>query len=123
VPLPYRQREVWRRSQELALLVTGWTRLGKWDYFLKDQICRAAFSVPANIAEGNGRSTPLDYAAFVDRARGSLYELDSWLDACHRLELIGVDDHKRALSEIEQLGAMLLALGRSLRKRSTLESR
>jgi len=45
----------------------------------RDQMCSAALSIPANIAEGNGRSTPLDYAAFLDRARGSLFELDTWL--------------------------------------------
>ena len=48
-------------------------------FYFRDQMCDAAMSVPANIAEGNGRSTPLDYASFLDRSRGSLFELDAWL--------------------------------------------
>jgi len=107
----------------LAVRVMELTKHGKWDYFLRDQTCRSAFSVPANIAEGNGRSTPMDYASFVDRARGSLHELDSWLEACARLHLITIAEHEQLENEIVQLGAMLRALGQTLRNKPELRSR
>jgi four helix bundle protein len=114
---------VWRRSQDLALSLIAETKRGDWDRFLRDQVCRAAFSVPANIAEGNGRSTPNDYAGYIDRARGSLYELDSWLDACQRMGLLSSESYGTASREVEELSAMLLVLVRRLRSKGTLESR
>jgi four helix bundle protein len=34
-------------------------------FYFRDQMCDAAMSIPSNIAEGNGRSTPLDYASLL----------------------------------------------------------
>ena len=41
-------------------------------YGLTMQIRRAAISVPANIAEGNGRRTRKDYVSFLRIAQGTL---------------------------------------------------
>ena len=62
-------------------------------------------------------------ASFVDRARGSLYELDSWLDACHRLSLLSPERHANLSREVEELRAMLFVMVRSLRSKRSLESR
>lgn len=123
MPRPYRQLEVWQRSQSLAVRIYKLSHAGKWDFYFRDQVCRAAFSVPANIAEGNERTTPADYAAFIDRSKASLYELDSWLDAASRLGLLRDEPYDEIAREIEELGPMLLALGRRLREKSTLVSR
>jgi four helix bundle protein len=114
---------VWQRSEALALRVNELARRGAWDLYLRDQACRAAFSVPANIAEGNGRSMPRDYASYVDRARGSLFELDSWLHSCHGMGLLSPATHTELVTEIEALSAMLLSLARSLRRKASLPSR
>ncbi len=88
-------------------------------YYFRDRLCRCAMSVPANIAEGNGRGRPQDYASFVGRARGSLFELDTWLLAevnrCH----LGDADYHRLASEVQELSAMLLALRNSLRRKAS----
>ena len=86
-------------------------------------MCDAAMSVPANIAEGNGRSTPLDYASFIDRSRGSLFELDTWLFAAAGRGWLPEGLHETFEDEIEQLSAMLLRLATNLRARQTLPSR
>jgi four helix bundle protein len=121
--LPYRSLDVWQRSEALALRVNDLSRRGAWDFYLRDQVCRAAFSVPANIAEGNGRSMPRDYASYVDRARGSLFELDSWLHSCHEMNLMSEPTHRELTTEIEALSAMLLSLARTLRRKAALPSR
>ena len=45
-----------------------------------DQLDRASTSVPLNIAEGNGKSTPKDRCKFFDNARGSALECAACLD-------------------------------------------
>jgi four helix bundle protein len=44
------------------------------------QLERASTSVPLNIAEGNGKSTPKDRCKFFDTARGSALECAACLD-------------------------------------------
>lgn len=54
-----------------------------------NQLDRASTSVPLNIAEGNGKFTPLDRCRFFDIARGSALESAACLDvlvAKRRLE-------------------------------------
>src|ERR1044072_5891448 len=46
-------------------------------YGLTSQIRRAVTSVPANIAEGQGRRLPKEFVHFLSNARGSLWELDT----------------------------------------------
>jgi len=123
--LPYRALKVWQRSFRLALDVAAACpeRVPPRYWRLVDQCVAAAFSVPANIAEGNGRSTPLDYAAFLDRARASLYELDTWLLALTELELLREDKSPALEREVQEIGAMLLAMSRNLRQKPALDSR
>jgi len=54
-------------------------------YGLKMQICRAAVSVPSNIAEGKGRLSKLEYIQFLSRARGSLLEVETQLEIAKNL--------------------------------------
>ncbi|GIW14729.1 MAG: hypothetical protein KatS3mg063_0582 [Tepidiforma sp.] len=124
-PLPYRKLEVWHLAQDLAeqVLLVARRRHIKEEEWFRDQICGAAMSVSANIAEGNGRSTPLDYASFVDRARSSLFELDCWLDMARRLSWIQQAEYDRFAERIDRLSAGLFQLARSLRSRRNLPSR
>ena len=123
--LPYRRLEVWKRSHALAVALSrvaddaGAAR----HFWFRDQLLRAAWSVPLNIAEGNGRSTPLDYAAFLDRARGSLFEIDALLLAGFDLKPIDGESHTRLQQEVEEVCAMLLALVRRVRPMTHLKSR
>lgn len=79
--LPYRNLVAWQRAYALAIDVLEAVRTPAFrdDRDLQRQLIRAIMSVPANVAEGQGRGTPLDFASFVDRARGSLFEADTWL--------------------------------------------
>jgi len=124
-PLPYRKLLVWQRSQQLADRVLDLAEAGdlRRQWYFRNQMCDAAMSVPANIAEGNGRSTPLDYASFLDRARGSLFELDTWLYTAAGRAWIPRDIHKELVTEIEELSAMILAMATKLRSQPSLASR
>jgi four helix bundle protein len=84
---------------------------------LVSQIQRAAVSVPANIAEGHGRSHLGDYLHHLSIAYGSLMELETHLQIAERLGYISTDTVKATLSETERLGRMLNALKRSLQSK------
>lgn len=123
--LPYRRLEVWQRAQDLAEAVLELAEgpgFRAYGYF-RHQMCDAAMSVPANIAEGNGRSTPLDYAAFLDRARGSLFELDTWLDMASRRGFARPETILQLRRETAELSAMVRALALAIRRQRHLPSR
>jgi four helix bundle protein len=80
------------------------------EYRLSAQMIRAAASVPANIAEGYARSTRKDYANFVSIARGSLAELETFLQLASDLSLVPGDRCKTVMLDAEEIGRMLTSL-------------
>ena len=57
-------------------------------YGLTNQVRRAAVSVPANIAEGQGRTSPREFAHHLSIAYGSLCEVETHLLIANRLKFI-----------------------------------
>lgn len=108
----HRQLEVWQRAIDLACGIHDLTRsMPKEEtYRLSSQIIRCSTSIPANIAEGNGRATRRDYAHFISIARGSAAELETFLIIIRRLRLAPDDQIAMLLGETERVGRMLTAL-------------
>jgi four helix bundle protein len=78
-----------------------------------DQLDRASTSVPLNIAEGNGKSTPKDRCKFFDTDRGSAPECAACLDVLVAKKKISSDvaDHGKTL--LIEIVSMLIGLIRS----------
>lgn len=108
----YRDLLVWQKGVDLACDVHRLTHsLPKEEaYRLTSQIIRASSSIPANLAEGNGRGTRKDYAHFVSIARGSAAELETFLIIIQRLELAPAAQVRDLLERTEEVGRMLNAL-------------
>lgn len=72
----FRALLVWQRSHALVLelyrLTASFPRHERFG--LVSQLCRAAASVPTNIAEGAKRQGKQDYVRFINIAKGSLSE-------------------------------------------------
>ncbi len=81
--------------------------------YLADQLQRAALSIVLNIAEGAGKFSPADKAAFYTRARGSATESAAVLDVCRRLNLAANVDPDKAI--LERIVSMLTKLIKSRR--------
>jgi four helix bundle protein len=115
--LPYRRLLAWQRAHALALAVLDVAERPPVarQFYLRDQLCSCAMSVPANIAEGSGRGTSADFASFIDRARGSLFELDMWLLTLWKRGSLTEDEYEHHLRDILEINAMLFALRGSLR--------
>jgi four helix bundle protein len=112
----YRDLQVWQRAMELATTVY---RLAKMmpkteEFRLTGQMLRAAASVPANIAEGHMRGTRKDYANFVNIARGSLAELETFLMLAERVRLLTPAQTGPAMQLADEIGRMLTALRQRL---------
>lgn len=103
---------VWQKGIDLACDIHRLTRLlpKEETYRLTSQIIRASSSIPANIAEGNGRGTRRDYAHFISIARGSAAELETFLIILQRLELAPEAKLRDLLDRTEEVGRMLNAL-------------
>ena len=112
----YRDLRVWQQAMSLAEACYRITRQFPKEelYGITSQIRRAAASVPANIAEGQGRENRGDYIQFLRVAQGSLKELETHLILSHRVKLTTVEDVEPLLAQCEAVGKMLRALIRSL---------
>lgn len=80
---------MWEASVDLAVRMIALSDrfIEQKRFAIADQIVRAAFSVPSNIAEGQGRSTTRDRRHYLVQARGSLYELETQLEIVTRAKL------------------------------------
>ncbi len=107
--------EVWQLSMNLIEAVYEKTKsLPKEEiYGLSGQIRRAAISIAANIAEGNGRNNRKEYLQFLGVATGSQSELATLLMISMRIypEL----DLTTELEDNKRLGMMLTRLKQALR--------
>jgi four helix bundle protein len=75
--------ESWRSGSQLRHTVYQFTRTKPFstDYALVSQICRAALSVTANIAEGFERGGNREFLQFLSQAKGSVGEVKDQLYA------------------------------------------
>jgi len=81
--------------------------------FLANQLNRASTSIPANIAEGNGRFTKPDRKHFFTIARSSAHECLPYLELIRRRNLLSSEQYEAFLTELEELSRMLAGLIRS----------
>ena len=83
-------------------------------YGLTSQLRRAAVSVPANIAEGQGRRSKAEFKQFLGNARGSLLELDTHLEIAFRLEYLKATDYATLQAQLKEVRLIINGLLRSL---------
>jgi len=108
----FEELEVWKRACQLAVMVYQ-TLQGCNDFGMRDQMQRAAVSIPSNIAEGCERGGK-DFARFLRIAQGSAAELRTQVYIARKIGLIADAPYLAMLDELKQIAKMLTGLGRSL---------
>jgi four helix bundle protein len=98
----FRDLKVWEKAHQLTLAVYKATLLFPKEelYGLTSQIRRASMSIPANIAEGCGRSGEAELARFLQIAMGSASELEYHLILANELDLLRSGDYDRLRNEL-----------------------
>jgi len=86
-------------------------------YGITSQMRRASVSVPANMAEGNARSSTKEYLRHLSVAVGSLAELDTFLELALRLRYATLQDVEEIDNLLVEERRMLRGLQRSLRSK------
>jgi len=112
----YKTLKAWQHAQRLAI---DGVRISKSfpDYEqanLADQLRRACYSVPLNIAEGNTRYGSRDTRRFFDTARGSLAELETILEMARELGYISAAEFGRLEALADETGRTLYGLLRKV---------
>ncbi len=83
-------------------------------YGLRNQVRRAAVSVPSNIAEGHRRGSDKEFKQFLNIARGSLAEVETQVILSNDLKYINDAATQKLLEQVEEIGKMLNGLMNSL---------
>jgi len=117
----YRDLRVWQVGIQLAKDCYVLTRpFPRGELFgLTSQIRRSATSIPANIAEGNGRENTGEYIQFLRIVQGSLKELETHLILAQEVEIAKSEQIGPLLLKAGELGKMIRALIRSLQRKKT----
>ena len=112
----YRQLIVWQKAMSLAKQCYQATRtFPKEETFgLTSQIRRASASVPANIAEGQGRCHTKEYLNHLSIARGSLFEVETHLILSQEIGLLSSETLAELLALSNEIVRMISGLRKSL---------
>ncbi len=115
----FRELEVWQVAMTLAEECYKVTKPFPKDevFGMTSQIRRAAASIPANIAEGQGREHTKEFLNHLSIARGSLKELETHLLLSQRVGLLKEADLQPLMSLCERVSQMLSRLRQALEKR------
>ncbi|MBA2687770.1 MAG: four helix bundle protein [Gemmatimonadaceae bacterium] len=84
---------------------------------LKNQMIRAALSVPTNIVEGRAQRSEKDFARFLNYALGSAEELDYHLLIARDVKAITENDYRQSIATLSEVRKMLRGLIKKLSER------
>ena len=112
----FRDLEVWKVAMDLAAECYKVTKTFPKDelFGMTSQIRRAAASIPANIAEGQGRDHTKEFLNFLSIARGSLMEVQTHLLLAQRVGLLNEADLQALLTLCERISQMISRLRQAL---------
>ena len=111
----HKDLEAWKLSMDLVIKIYKITKSFPENekFALTSQICRAAISIPSNLAEGCGRGSDKDTLRFLDIALGSSAELETQLLIAQALEYA---DMQNILIDLDKINALIYGLKKYLKQ-------
>ena len=108
----YRELTAWQKAYKFVLSIYSVTKhFPKEELFgVVSQMRRAAASIPVNIAEGSMRQTPKEYHQFLYIARGSLTEIEVWLQLSRDLQYLPDEQFAALWEDCAEVGRLINGL-------------
>ena len=105
----FRGLQVWHKAKDLAVHIYKLTDLRDFrrDFGLRDQMRRAAVSIPSNIAEGDERDTNRESVRYFYIAKGSLAELLTQVIIAQEVGYLTEDEFTFFHKQCDSIGKML----------------
>lgn len=115
----HRDLVAWQVAVDLGMKIYQASKSWPKDelYGLTSQARRAAVSVAANIAEGNGRRSTKEYLYFLSNAYGSLMEVDTHLEFARRCQYLSDDQFSEVGELVTRCDKLLSGLRSSLKRK------
>ena len=113
----FKELEVWQRSHQIVLEIYHLTNAFPKEerYGITSQLRRAAYSVPANIAEGFGRRSTKELIQCLGIANGSLEEVRYFVCLSSDLGYLPKNELERLDDQLNSVAQMISALSRTLK--------
>ena len=114
----YKDLKVWEKAHRFTLKIYEVTKTFPKDemYGLTNQLRRSASSIPANVAEGCGKSSQPQFAHFLNISLGSANEAEYFLLLSKKLNYLGSEDFLSLSNTINEIKAMLIVLVNKVRQ-------
>lgn len=114
----YKKIDAWKFADDMTVEAYQLTKSfpNEEKYGLVNQLRRAAYSVPSNIAEGASRSSKRDYLHFLYMARGSASEVEYFIHLSRRLQYIKDDEAKKMDEQVSKTQSCLFGLIKAVEK-------
>ena len=113
----YKKIVAWQRAHNLTMEIYRTTTSFPTEekFALTSQLRRAAYSVPANIVEGSGRSSKNEYLHFLHVAIGSLKEVEYFLLLSRELGYLDESVYERVTGFVDAIFAPLHGLMKAVK--------
>src|SRR6188768_3494274 len=109
--------EVWKRACQLAVRIYELLRESR-EFALRDQMQRAAISIPSNVAEGSERGGR-DFVRYLKVAKGSAAELRTQCYIACRIGILDQSATSELVNELKAISRMLSGLAKAIKSRQT----
>jgi four helix bundle protein len=113
----YKNLKIWQCSRILVKHVYELTATfpNNEKFGLISQIQRAVVSIPANIAEGSGRSSNKEFSRYLDIAISSSFELETELLLAHDLNFINDSQIAPVIQLIQEIQKMIFGFKETIK--------
>ena len=107
----------WQKARQITKRIYEITTAANFakDFGLRDQIRRAAVSIMAKIAEGQGRHSDQEFANFLNIAPGSIAETQSHPYIALDLQYLTQEDFTEIYDLLDEVARMTMGLMKHLR--------
>lgn len=110
----FQKLDVYQKSKRFYVDIRVMISETKLEDYIKDQLSRAAFSVPLNLAEGSGKFSKADRKNYYTTARASIYKCVAILDILNDEKKIPESFYQSQLKKADELSKILFKMIQNL---------